>query len=101
MRLIDADWLVQRVEGWQDQLAETYGQNDEYVLCLAEVLMKIDDAPTADVTERKVGKWINEFPMDMGIYIKTGGFCSECGQQGIASQWNFCPNCGARMVEDD
>lgn len=46
MRPIDADCLVQQIEGWQDQLAATYGQNDEYVLCLGEVLMKIDDAPT-------------------------------------------------------
>lgn len=50
-RYIDADWIVQKLDGWQDQLAETYGKNDEYVLCLGEVLMKLDDTPTADVVE--------------------------------------------------
>lgn len=50
-RYVDADWITQNLEGWQDQLAETYGQNDEYVLCLGEVLMKLDDTPTADVVE--------------------------------------------------
>lgn len=50
-RCIDADWITQNLEGWQDKLAETYGKNDEYVLCLGEVLTKIDDAPTEDVVE--------------------------------------------------
>lgn len=50
-RYIDADWITQKLEWWQDQLATNYGQNDEYVLCLAEVLMKLDDTPTADVME--------------------------------------------------
>ena len=50
-RYIDADWIVQKLEGWQDQLAETYGENDEYVQCLGEVLIKIENAPTADVAE--------------------------------------------------
>ena len=50
-RYIDADWITQKLEGWQYKLSEKYGWNDEYVLCLAEVLMKLDDTPTADVVE--------------------------------------------------
>lgn len=50
-RYIDADWITQKLEGWQYKLAEKYGWNDEYILCLAEVLMKLDDTPTADVEE--------------------------------------------------
>ena len=46
--------------------------------------------------ERKTGKW-------------TGGelgYCSVCGHEGCASDiWNrckgmFCPNCGAKMVDE-
>lgn len=55
-RYIDADWIVDKLADWRDKLAETYGNNDEYVLCLGEVLMKIVDTPTADVVERKRGK---------------------------------------------
>ena len=57
MRLIDADALLRRVERWRDRIVDTYGKNDEYANCLAEVVMKIEDAPTAEprwipVTER-------------------------------------------------
>ena len=51
MRLTDADWIVRSLKRWQGQLIETYGKNDEYVLCIGKVLMKIDDAPTADAVE--------------------------------------------------
>ena len=57
---------------------------------------KIRQLTTADVVERKRGKW---------IYNEVGGWhCSECGAQ--APFWcfattqnlaNFCQNCGARM----
>lgn len=57
MRPIDADALLRRVERWRDMICDTYGKNDEYANCLAEVVMKIEDAPTAEprwipVTER-------------------------------------------------
>lgn len=102
-RYIDADWITQKLEGWQDKLAETYGWNDEYVLCLGEVLMKIDDTPTADVFERKVGKWIykgarGRFPVCE---------CSVCGNTEnadwaiLGDNTNYCPNCGAMMKGED
>lgn len=50
-RYIEADWLIQKLEGWRKTLAETYGEDDEYVCCLDEVLIRIDDAPTVDVVE--------------------------------------------------
>lgn len=52
MQLIDADWLVQEIQVWRDWLAKTCGENDEYVLCLGEVLMKLDNTPTADAIPR-------------------------------------------------
>ena len=101
MRLIYSDWLVERLGDWQKRLAETYGQNDEYVLCLGEVLMTIDEAPTADVPDRKVGKWVQ---------INGESWeCSACHKEDCyAYRYNdylsdrilqdyFCPNCGARM----
>ena len=47
-RYIDADWITQNLEGWQDQLAKTHGDYDEYVLCIGEALIKLDDAPSVD-----------------------------------------------------
>ena len=91
-RYIDADWIAQRLDGWQDQLAKTYGENDEYVLCLGEVLMKIDDAPTADVVERRKGKWLYLDGLDAFE-------CSVCGRQMVRNIFDYCPWCGAEMRE--
>ena len=36
--LIDRDVVVARLADWSKRLIETYGENDEYVNCLSEVL---------------------------------------------------------------
>lgn len=51
----------------------------------------ISRVKTADVVERKKGKWIQFVP---GLYE-----CSECGRFS-PTQENFCPNCGANMREE-
>ena len=58
----------------------------------------IDVQPTADVVERKKGKWI-------AVKIGNGDTrytCSECGasyecDSRDAWDFNFCPNCGSEM----
>ena len=99
-RYIDADWIAQRLDGWQDQLAKTYGENDEYVLCLGEVLMKIDDAPTADVRENVRAHWLKEEYFG-GIFkcSNCGGYVDFRGLKGTQDPTKFCPNCGAQMDE--
>ena len=76
-RYIDADKLIKLAthEG-------AYGYVDVH---------DIYNAPTADVVERKKGKWIQFVP---GLYE-----CSECGRFS-PTQENFCPNCGANMREE-
>ena len=63
-------------------------------LCLKEQRKKIKAIPTADVAEVKHGKWIK----DRNCYT-----CSECGFYYFAnnSKANYCPNCGARMDEEE
>ena len=100
MRPIDADALLRRVERWRDIIVDTYGKNDEYANCLAEVVMKIEDAPTIDVPDRKVGKWkMNSNYPDMLV-------CSECDGHFDCWHWeiaemHYCPNCGARMKGEE
>lgn len=54
------------------------------------------DLPTADVVERKKGKWVNNIH-DMPI-------CNQCGYMTPYDRaiddyeyGNYCPNCGAEM----
>ena len=54
------------------------------------------------VVERKKGKWLNKDTSGYYFY----GKCSECGQEFCVNVWytqnmKHCPNCGARMDEDE
>ena len=58
----------------------------------------IDNIPTADVEEVRHGEWIIHEDDWFGDY----GECSKCGQsyvplEGERLDWNYCPNCGAKM----
>jgi RNA polymerase-binding transcription factor DksA len=76
-------------------------------------LSQIESAPTADVVERKKGKWIKMSDAD-GVYWA----CRECGEDiprvshfdpqfdlfprlKSLKKTNFCSNCGAKMEEED
>ena len=59
----------------------------EYPWQIIEVIKKV---PSAE----KTGKWIR-IP-----YSFAGGYrCPICGQKALENYWNYCPNCGARMVD--
>ena len=81
-RYIDADGLM-----------EIFGDLHWYASCNI-----VEDAPTADVVERKVGKWETtrpDAPM-FGFY-----YCSLCGRKRTSPQDHFCPNCGAEMRKEN
>ena len=64
----------------------------------------IDQIPAADVRSVKRGKWIEN--AGYGGWGDTIYQCSECGiewtcEAGISIDWNFCPNCGAKMDGGD
>lgn len=95
MRLIDADALKKDLR-------------DNYVYCgfsdlLNDFYSAIDAQPTADVVERKRGKWIRHYEVRNvygGIYIE----CSECGEKYIVQHIEdekYCRNCGAKMVKGE
>ena len=61
----------------------------------------IHDFPAADTAEVQRGHW--EFPIftdsDDGLDPRVK--CSECGGiEAAFARWKYCPNCGAKMVED-
>lgn len=49
--------------------------------------------PSVDVQPVVHGHWRK-------MNYNLGYECSECGWE-ASNPWDFCPNCGARMVEDE
>lgn len=80
-------------------LAE-YGE--KAVFAYTDLIRAMAKIPAADVVERKRGSWQwrtieNDFPQPYGQYE-----CSRCGYPEPRTEVaNYCPNCGARMVNDD
>ena len=86
-----------------DELLKEASKDGAYGYVSAE---QIVDFPTADVAVIKHGRWIK----NDGRY---GWHCSVCGEDDLyAFAWNsdtgenelqdhYCPNCGAKMVNED
>lgn len=78
-------------------------------LMAAKVLLKVSDAPAADVAPVQHGRWER-----IGIKGRKGlpiyPCCSACGMvsaayrsewEGLRGAWKYCPNCGAKMDLED
>ena len=84
-RYIDADKLIERLK--KDplySLVERYG-----------ITGVIEHEPTADVAEIKRGRWVEEERPTCYVYR-----CTACGDE-FDAPYNYCPNCGATMVDVD
>ena len=56
----------------------------------------VEKLPSADVIERKKGKWMyKKITTDLHVV----GQCSVCKERRVID--NFCPNCGADMREEE
>ena len=62
----------------------------------------IGELPSVNPQEQKTGHWIEKDGFDGDVYYD----CSECGESWTTiegtpwdNEWNYCPNCGCRMVE--
>lgn len=77
------------------RLIDGYCCVDDRVIDESDAIEAINSLPSAQ-PEQKVGKWIGG----------ELGYCTCCGHKGCASDiWNgckklYCPNCGARMMEE-
>ena len=59
------------------------------------IVHHIDRQPTADVAPVRHGRW--EEKMD-GFWKKKILICSNCeSRNALCYEFNYCPNCGARM----
>lgn len=101
-RYIDADKLLAQ---YKERCAgcKFTPNHCEHFCDIADVISDIEDAPTADVVERKTGTWIN----DDGLYR-----CSSCNllwahwwasampPERLYKEMKYCPYCGADMREE-
>lgn len=73
---------------------------DDYAYAAAKLL---DTVPTANVQEVRHGKWIYE-DSDIGWADYKCSACGECFvlEAGTPqeNEYNFCPNCGAKMDKE-
>lgn len=65
----------------------------------ADAIGVIHNIPAEDVVEVVHGKWETEIDDELGILKHT---CQACGfvkrtDIHVALNWNYCPNCGAKM----
>lgn len=91
-KYIDADRLKNGIM----QYADKYGG----ISCSVTAFNILLERFAADVQEVKHGQWIVEHGVlaGDGIYGDMGK-CSVCGVRLRDYEWNYCPNCGAKMDE--
>jgi hypothetical protein len=91
MRLIDADALIQKRNHAKAYAPDMYVIGQGYVM----------DAPTISAVPVVRGEWI-PFEEQYFFTIFDGIQCSVCGSKHnpeLAREYNYCPNCGARMED--
>lgn len=98
-RLIDADEFIREV----DEEADTRLLGYDGGVNLSDVKEWIDAQPTVDAVEVVHGEWIVcEEDLNGEVTYK----CSNCGDElvtlcGFEIDWNYCPECGAKMDGGD
>lgn len=126
-RYIDADALRHRVLYWAD--SKNLQGNHEQAKAFNYCLCMIDDTPTADVVKKEkwdrllensiiLADAVQKYQLADAVEVKHGRWiedrfcstiagtyevrrCSVCGDhyEEVGYDWNYCPNCGARMDE--
>lgn len=98
VRYIDANALDKSLDEQLKRIQLTV-TNDDIKLIAALLVngihLDIENTPTADVVERKRGKWETEIRTIRGHKIPFP-VCSVCGKYTIYA-YSYCPNCGAEM----
>lgn len=89
-KYIDVDELKDWVDNWFIVNRYYHQHSRSKNIPSSELFDLIERMPTADVIERKKGKWIKR-----GISLYK---CSEC-ERFSPTQENYCPKCGADMRE--
>ena len=72
------------------------------LISLEDARNTISNFPAADVAPVVHGKWLHT---DYALHWTAKDECSECTYHALdrddLSHYNYCPNCGAKMDEED
>ena len=71
-----------------------YGQTDEPIP-FETLVSDLRDMKTADVSPVRHGRWLQKKHKIFGNAYDY--VCSECGCDYALAEYNYCPNCGAKM----
>ena len=92
-------------------IVKTSAQNELDIPAIGTVIYILSEMDSADVRENVKGRWV-EVVDRTEMYdkegVKTWGMlfqCNQCGfvlnaVEGHTGQYNYCPNCGAKMRGD-
>ena len=103
MRLIDADKLWDALNGVGGTGAEPDSWADGYDKGIDVALGFVEPAPTVDIDPESIrphGRWIEYTKViirDPYNKWEQAWKCSECGFDDGFVDYNYCPNCGAKM----
>ena len=75
-----------------DRNEETRVRAEQAIASFCEASLTAKKIPTADVVERRRGKWLYLDGLDAFE-------CSVCGRQMVRNIFDYCPWCGAEMRE--
>ena len=50
-----------------------------------------DNGDAIEISRVRHGRWV------CGDYYDVGDVCSECGCDYALAEYNYCPNCGAKL----
>ena len=90
---IDADALEKKLQEQRELYVEIGMKGAEHLL-VHDFLRYVWEAPTIDPVRH--GRWIEHKD-----YPGIAWLCSECGYFTTMRQHRYCPNCGAKMEEEE
>lgn len=61
----------------------------------------IEDAQPVEVVPVRHGRWIEHYKSDAPPTLKERWICSWCGNVQTYGATGYCPNCGAKMDEEE
>lgn len=99
MRLIDADAVLKELK----KSCEYHAENSRELSLLQRDIIIVQEQPTVDAVPVRHGKWIDMADFEQ-CSVCTGTHLKEVQGYYGKMLWvktPYCPNCGARMVEDD